>query len=94
MSYIKIDRRLAYYRCKLSGKLACPVNTLKIVKWFPRIHTHNNAAAEALIKTIVREKVDKYVGMPTSVVMKNKLLKQRQTAFKLPPGLKCLKFFN
>ena len=66
MSYIKIDGRLAYYRCKLSGKLACPVkisynvNTLKIVKWFPKIHTHDNAAAEALIKTIVREKVDKY----------------------------------
>ena len=51
MSYIKVDGRLAYYRCKLSGKLACPVkisynvNTLKIVKWFPKNHTHDNAAA-------------------------------------------------
>ena len=120
MSYIKVDGRLSYYRCKHSSKLACPVKisynvlTHKIVKWFPRIHTHDNAAAEALIKNIVMEKIEKYAAnpmvnprhvfneassdvlhdkrlsgttslMPTSVVVKNKLLKKRQTAFQLPP---------
>ena len=65
MSYIKVDGRLAYYRCKLN----------------PR-HVFNEASSEVLQDK--RLSGTTYL-MPTSIVVKNKLLKQGQTAFKLPP---------